>query len=73
MEIKLNSDDELFLNKMVEIPTIAIVVGAIFLEISKYYLQVFLDECLYKIYIESKNELKEIDIKNRICYHFDKN
>ena len=49
MEIKLNSDDELFLNKMVEIPTIAIVVGAIFLEISKYYPQVFLDECLYKI------------------------
>ena len=30
MKIKLNSDDELPLNKMVEIPTITIVVKAIF-------------------------------------------
>ena len=36
------------LNKMIEIPTIAIVVRAIFLENNKYYRQVFLDECLYK-------------------------
>ena len=49
MEIKFNSDDELSLNKTIEIPTITIVLRAIFLENNKYYLQVFLDECLYKI------------------------
>ena len=49
MKIKLNSDDELPLNKIVEIPTITIVVRAIFLENNKYNPQVFLDECLYKI------------------------
>ena len=48
-EIKFNSDDELLLNKTVEIPTIKIFVRAIFLENKKYYPQVFLDECLYKI------------------------
>ena len=48
MKIKFNSDDVLPLNKMIEIPTIAIVVRAIFLENNKYYRQVFLDECLYK-------------------------
>ena len=49
MKIKLNSDDELPLNKTVQIRTITMVVRAIFLENNKYYLQVFLDECLYKI------------------------
>ena len=34
---------------MVDIPTIKIFVRAIFLENNKYYLQVFLDESLYKI------------------------
>ena len=48
-EIKFNSDDELPLNKMVDIPTIKIFVRAIFLENNKYYLQVFLDKSLYKI------------------------
>ena len=49
MKIKFNSDDELPLNKTVEIPTIIIVVRAIFLENNKYYPQVLLGECLYKI------------------------
>ena len=40
-KIKFNSDGELHLNKMVEIPTITIVVWAIFLENNKYYPQVF--------------------------------
>ena len=43
MKIKLDSDDELPLNKTVEIPTITIVVRAIFLENNKYYPQGFLD------------------------------
>ena len=49
MKIKFNSDDELPLNKTIEIPTMTIVVRAIFYESNKYYSQVFLDKCLYKI------------------------
>ena len=49
IKIKFNSDDELPLNKTIEIPSMTIVVRAIFLENNKYYPQVFLDECLYKI------------------------
>ena len=47
MKTKFNSDDEL--NKTIEIPTKAIVIRAVFHENNKYHLQVFLDECLYKI------------------------
>ena len=42
MKIKLSSDNELSLNKTVEIPTITIGYG-------RNIPQVFLDECLYKI------------------------
>ena len=48
MKIKFNSDGELPLNKTVEIPTITIVVRAIFLENNKYYPQFFIDKCLNK-------------------------
>ena len=48
MKIKLNSDDKLPLNKTIGIPSMTIVVRAIFLENNKYYPQVFLYECLYK-------------------------
>ena len=48
MKIKFNSDDELPLNKTIEIPSMVIVVRAIFYENNKYYPKVFLDECLYK-------------------------
>ena len=51
MKIKFNSDDELPLNKTIEIPTMTIVVRAVFHENNKYYPQVFLDECLYKLQI----------------------
>ena len=49
MKIKFNSDDALPLNKTIEIHVMVIVVRAIFYENNKYYQQVFLDECLYKI------------------------
>ena len=51
MKIKFNLDDELPLNKTIEIPTMTIVVRAVFHENNKYYPQVFLDECLYKLQI----------------------
>ena len=49
MKIKFNSDDELPLNKTIEIPCMIIVARAVFHENNKYYPQVFLDECLYKL------------------------
>ena len=49
MKIKFNSDDELPLNKTIHIPSMIIVVTAIFLE-NKYYPQVFFDQCIYKIW-----------------------
>ena len=48
MKIKFKSDNELHINKMLEIPIITIFVRAIFLENNKHP-QVFLDECLHKI------------------------
>ena len=48
MKIKFDSDDNLPLNKTVEIPLMTLIVRAIFHE-NKYYPQVFLDKCLYKI------------------------
>ena len=49
IKIKFNSDDELPLNKTIEIPSMIIVVRAVFHENNKYYAQIFLDECLYKV------------------------
>ena len=49
MKIKFNSDDELPSNKTIEIPSMIIVVRAIFQENKKYCPQVFLDECFYKL------------------------
>ena len=49
MKIKFNSNDELSLNKTIEIPSMIIVVRAVFYENKKYYQQVFLYECLYKL------------------------
>ena len=49
MKIKFNSYDELRLNKPIEIHSMIIVVRAVFHENTKYYPQVFLDECLYKL------------------------
>ena len=45
-KIKFNLDDELPLNKTIEIHNATIVVGVVFHQNNKYYLQVFLEECL---------------------------
>ena len=49
MKIKFNSYDELPLNKTIEIPSMIIVVRAIFHENNKYYSQVSPDELLYEL------------------------
>ena len=48
MNVKCNSDENLPLSK-IEILIMTIVVWAVLHENNKYYLQDFLDECLYKI------------------------
>ena len=65
MKIKLNSDDKLCLNTMIEIPSMMIVVRAIFMKI---FPQVFLDECLYNFYFILKKNLyyDRIDISEEI-------
>ena len=49
MKIKFDLDDNLPVNKTIEIPLVTIVVRAVFHENEKYYPQVFLDEYLCKI------------------------
>ena len=49
MKIKFNSHDKLSLNRTTEIPSIMIVVRAVFHANNKYYPQMFSDECLYKL------------------------
>ena len=49
MKIKFVSDDELPLNKTIEIHKVTIVVRTIIYENNKYYPQVLLDEYLYKV------------------------
>ena len=49
MKIKFNSDDKLPLNTMIEIFSMIVVVRAIFHQNNKYYQQISLDECLYKL------------------------
>ena len=48
MKNNFNSDDELPLNKTIEVSGMKIVARTIFLDNNKYYPEVFLDEYLYK-------------------------
>ena len=49
MKIKFNTDDNIPLNKIMHLPTITITIRSVTKKDDKYYRQVFLDECLYKI------------------------
>ena len=51
MKIKFDSDDNLPLNKLINIHIVTIVVRTVFHENNKYYPQVFLDEFLYELEI----------------------
>ena len=46
---KFNSDDNLPLNKILQLYMLTITVRFVFEEDGKYYPQVFLDECLYEV------------------------
>ena len=49
MKIKFNLDDDLPLNKTLELQNMIIVVTAVFDDGSKYYPKAFLDESLFKL------------------------
>ena len=49
MKIKFNSDNDLPLNKTLKLYNVGLVGGSVFHEGNKYYPQLFLDECLYKL------------------------
>ena len=49
MKIKFNSDDNLPLNKILNLRMLTIIARSVFEEDGKYYPQVFLDECLYEV------------------------
>ena len=48
MKIKFSPDDDIPLNKQLNVPTIQVIIRNIFEKDGKYYPQSFLDECLYK-------------------------
>ena len=56
MEIKFDSDDELTLNKTIEIPSMTIVARAIFYK-NKCYWTFFLDEWLCRLEIKTKQNV----------------
>ena len=47
MKIMFESDDDLPLGKLLNIPSMIIVTISVFQEDSKYYPQVYLHECVY--------------------------
>ena len=49
MKIKFNSDDDIPLNKQLNFHTTTVIIRNIFEKDGKYYPQIFLDECLYKV------------------------
>ena len=49
MKIKFNTDGNISLNTIIYFPTIVIIMRSVIQKDSKYYPQVFLDECLYQL------------------------
>ena len=63
MKIKINSDDNLALNKILKLNMLAVIIRSVFQENGKYYPQDFLDECLYELKIL---EYDRIDVSEGI-------
>ena len=49
MKIKIDTDDELPLNKLINFQTITVIIRSVFEEDGKYYPQIFLDKYLYEL------------------------
>ena len=48
-KIKFDTDDDLPLNKLLNLHMLTIIVRSVFEDEGKFYLQVYLDGCLYKL------------------------
>ena len=48
-QIKFDTDDNLPLNKQLKVHILTIIVRCVIEEDGKFYLQVYLDECLYEL------------------------
>ena len=48
MKIKLSTNDNLPLNKQLKLHMLTIIVRSVFEEDGKFYLQLYLDDCLYE-------------------------
>ena len=48
-EIRVNTDDDVPLNKQLKFPTLTIIIRCVFQESEKLYPQIYLDECLYQL------------------------
>ena len=48
MKIKFDTDDNLPLNKQLKLHMLTIIVRSVFEEDGKFYLQLYLDDCLYE-------------------------
>ena len=49
MKVKFNTDDNIPLKNIIFFPTITIILRSITQKDGKYYLQLFLGECLYEV------------------------
>ena len=49
--IRVNTDDDLPLNKPLKFPTLTIIIRCVFQEGEKLYPQIYLDECLYELVV----------------------
>ena len=49
VRIRVDTDDDLPLNKQLKFPTLTIIIRCVFQEGEKLYPQVYLDECLYEL------------------------
>ena len=49
MKIKFYSDDDIPLNKQMYLPTITVIIRNIIEKDGKYYVQIFLYQCLYEV------------------------
>ena len=48
--IGVNTNDDVLLNKPLKFPTLTIIIRCVFQEDEKLYSQIYLHECLYKLY-----------------------
>ena len=63
MKMKFNFDDNLPLNKLLKLHLLPIVVRSVSEKVDEYYLQIYLDECVWVI---KMIQYEKIDLSERI-------